>query len=316
MAERDYYETLGVPRGATEEEIKRAYRRLAKKYHPDSNRGATGAEARFKELQEAYDVLSDREKRAQYDRFGRVGVAGQPGGTRTHTWTSRGDEIPIDFGDLGDLFEFGGRGRVGSIFEELFRRGARGATPVEPEESAGDRDVVHEITLTFEQAIRGTVVDMAPVDGTSGGRIQVKIPPGVADGQRIRVQGKGLPGRRGRRAGDLFIVCRVQEHPFFRRIGRDIYLEVPLTIAEATLGAKIEMPTLHGPTTVQIPAGTPSGRRLRLAGCGLRDSQGGPAGDQYAVIRIVPPRTLSEGQRAAVEQLARLLDENPRAGLW
>lgn len=341
MPERDYYEVLGVPRTASADEIKKAYRKLAKQYHPDRNPGDKTAETRFREVQAAYDVLGEAEKRKRYDQWGHAGVgagAGEggpgaggwragPSGDRVYTWRSGGGpDIPIE--DLDDLFSaFSGAGRggggagAGSIFEELFggRRGRgqrRGPQPP-PQEPPGSRDIEHTIELTFDQAIHGTSLDLrlSPATGGAAENISVKIPPGVADGQRIRVRGKGQHGGPGAPPGDLYIICRVAPHPYFRRLGNDIYLDLPVSITEAALGAKVQIPTLEGHTVLTIPPGTPGGAKLRLKGQGVKPAGGKPPGDQYAVIRVVPPKTLTPRQRELLEQLREANDDNPRRGV-
>lgn len=340
MPERDYYETLGVPRTASAEEIKKAYRKLAKEYHPDRNPGNKSAEARFREVQAAYDVLGDEEKRKAYDQWGHAGVgaAGAPGGTgawragpagqRVYTWRSGGGpDIPIE--DLDDLFSAfagagagartGGRGGAGSIFEELFggRRGRGPRTAPQPEPPPA-RDLEHPVDLTFEQAIHGTSLDLrlTPAGGQGPAeQLTVKIPPGVSDGQRIRVRGKGYPGGPGVPPGDLYIICRVAPHPYFRRIGNDIYLDLPLSITEAALGTKVQIPTIEGRTVLTVPPGTPSGARLRLKGKGVKPAGGKAPGDQYAVIRIIPPKQLTPRQRELLEALRQAGEDNPRANV-
>ncbi|HVP11769.1 MAG TPA: J domain-containing protein [Phycisphaerae bacterium] len=327
MAKRDYYDVLGISKSATEAEIKRAYRRLAKEYHPDRNKGNPDAEAKFKEVQEAYDTLSDKEKRAQYDQFGHAGPGGgfrQTNDGTTWTWSGPANSAPggFDVGDVMDMFDFGatgrGRGRGGaSVFEEFFGGRGRGrgrGAPVAPA-----ADIEHEVPLSFEQAIRGTTLDLQLE--TSGKdrrteRISVHIPRGVHDGQRIRVRGKGQPDSAGRTIGDLYVVCRVQPHPYFVRHENDIYLNVPITVAEAALGAKIDLPTIDGVRTVTIPPGTASGTKLRLAGLGVPDPKGDGRGDQYAVIKIVPPKRLTDEQRKLLEKLGATDSSSPRAGLW
>jgi curved DNA-binding protein len=328
MPERDHYEVLGVPRGATADQVKRAYRTLAKKYHPDRNPGDKSAEGRFKEVQAAYEVLSDPEKRKLYDRFGRAdatpgsgGWRSGPGGPRVYTWKSGGGpEIPVE--DLDDLFNvFAGSGGArrpsgGSIFDQFFKQGGQRPAAA-PQPAEGLPDIEHPVDLTFEQAISGTRLDLALTNPDSGQtqRISVKVPPGVADGQRIRLRGKGQPGGRGMPSGDLYIVCRVQPHRYFRRIDNDIYLELPLSISEAALGTRVEIPTLHGRTTLTVPPGTPSGAKLRLKDQGVRPAGNKPPGHQYAVVRIVPPRSLTPEQRELFEKLGRAETESPRANL-
>ncbi|MFO0973609.1 MAG: J domain-containing protein [Phycisphaerae bacterium] len=314
MADRDYYDILGVSRSASDDEIKRAYRKLAKRFHPDANRGDASAETKFKEVQAAYDALSDPEKRRTYDQFGHAGP--QSGGRGFRTGRG-GHSVEFDFTDLSDLFDFGpssgGRGGIGSLFERLAQRGGRG---VDEQPPGGDLDLEHAVVLTFEQALRGAALDVRPTDGVAAGQtISLKIPPGVDDGQRIRVRGKGLRGRRGQ-MGDLFIVCRVEPHAYFRRVGNDVYVELPISVAEAALGAKVDIPTLDGPATVKVPPGTPSGAKLRLAGRGIEDPRSHERGDQFAVIKIVPPRTLSPRQERLLEELSQTLEESPRDGLW
>jgi len=326
MTKRDYYEVLGVRRDATEGEIKSAYRKLAKRYHPDRNKGDKTAEARFKEVQEAYDVLSDKTKRRQYDQFGHVEVgAGEtvpwrtgPGGAYSRVWTSGPGGIEFDLGDLEDLF--GGRG-IGSIFERFRthydeeRRTRRATAPPDRGE-----DVEHEVTLDFEQAIRGTTLEIQLSRPSEWGssraeKITVRIPPGVQPGQRVRVRGRGRPGPRGGPPGDLYIVCRIRPHPYFKRLGSDIYIDVPISIAEACLGAKVEMPTIDGTTVVTIPPGTSSGTKLRLRGKGVMDPKTKQRGDQYAVVRIVPPPVLSERLKELLAELEAASRFNPREQL-
>ncbi len=318
MAKRDYYDVLGVGKGASDAEIKRAYRRLAKKYHPDQNKDSKDAETKFKELQEAYSVLSDKAKRGRYDQFGHAGIDPRFDGHTGGTWTGVGPGgPPIDFGDLFD-FEFTSRpgGGVSSIFDHLRQAGRAGPRP-SPSHAPVGHDVEHTVSLTFEQAVHGAKLDIH-LD-TGGGRrqrITVTIPPGVRDDQRIRVRGKGHPGGRGRPAGDLYVVCSVQPHAYFDRRGDDIYLDVPVTITEAALGAKVDMPTLDGIRTVTIPPGTASGAKLRLAGLGIRSPRGANRGDHYAVIKIVPPAKLTPQQKRLIEELAATDAPAPRDGLW
>jgi DnaJ-class molecular chaperone len=336
MPDRDYYEVLGVSRSATADQIKQAYRKLAKQYHPDRNPNDKSAEGRFKEVQAAYDVLGDIEKRQAYDQFGHAGVGrapgeagwrAGPGGQRVYTWKSGGGpDIPIeDWEDLFSTFSGGGgaspRGGGGGaggagVFDQFFGRAARRreAPPQGWSEPEAGRDIEQEITLSFEQAISGTTLNITLPNAEKNKKISVKIPSGVAEGQRIRVRGKGLPSAHGGTAGDLYILCRVQPHRFFKRIDNDIYLDLPITITEATLGARIEIPTLEGRSVLTIPSGTPSGTRLRLKGKGVKSGDK-PAGDQFAIIKIVPPKTISDQQRELLEKFGLAGEGSPRANL-
>ena len=290
MAASDLYAELGVKRDASPEEIKRAYRRLARKFHPDVNPGNRRAEERFKKISMAYDILGDPEKRAQYDRFGEAGVngAGPPPG-----------------GGFGGA-QFSGFEAFGDLFEQFFRGG--GARPG-PQRG---QDLETKVTLTLEEAARGVTRRIALGEGH---RVDVKIPPGVDTGIKIRVAGKGRPGAAGGPKGDLFVVVHVAPHPYFRREGNDLYLELPLTIFEATLGAKVRIPTLEGRTQLTVPAGVASGAKLRLRGKGLPMPKGGGRGDQFVVIKIVPPKSLSSADRLRLQEVGERVVEDPRAGL-
>lgn len=313
---RDLYEVLGVARSASEDEIKRAYRSLAKKYHPDRNPNDQSAEAKFKEVQHAYEILKDAKKRSDYDQFGEVGV-GQfqtgPRGQKVYQWGG-GSTVNVD--DLEDLFSTigGGGGERPSIFDQLF--GSQGRRTRTPTRQRGS-DQEHPIQLTFEQAVRGTMISLRLTGGKNGRgeTLEVKVPPGVTDGQRIRVRGRGQEGLHGAEAGDLFLVCSVQSHPYFTRQGNDLTVDVPITVAEATLGAKIDVPTLDGFATVTVPPGTASGAKLRLRGRGVPEHAGVPAGDEYVVIQIVPPKSMSDELRSAYEKTAKLDHSNPRSRL-
>jgi DnaJ-class molecular chaperone len=320
MATKDYYDILGVKKKATADEIKRAYRKLAKQYHPDRNPNDKTAEKRFKEVQEAYDTLGDTKKRQQYDLYGSAGpdpFTGGRGGPFRQTWTPGGQQVPIE--DLEDLFQVfggmgqgGGRGGAGSVFEEFFHSGGTGgrrqAGPF-TQEPPGSRDIEHGVNLTFEQAIHGTTMDVRLSQGGRSETISVKVPAGVRNGQRIRVKGKGQPGRS---PGDLYITCNVRHHPYFRRIGDDIYIELPLNITEAALGTKIEIPTLDGRTVLTVPPGTASNAKLRLKGKGVKPTGNKPAGDQYVVIRIVPPKNPTAEQKELLEKLQETGEDNAR----
>jgi DnaJ-class molecular chaperone len=317
MAKRDYYEVLGVSRDASDDQIKRAYRERAKRFHPDRNRNDKDATAKFREVQEAYEVLKDQEKRKLYDQFGHKGFeagthAGEwrtaPGGQRVYTSTGGGG-FDFDLGDIEDLLRGAGSGVADFFSGAGRRRGRRSAQP------SPDLDVRTDLRLTFEEALHGKEVDLklSREDGSSQ-TLTVKIPPGVADGQTIRVRGKGASADGS--MGDVLITCRVGVHPYFRREEADIYLDVPLTITEATLGAKIDVPTLEGRTTVTVPPGTASGAKLRLKGKGVRRGNATEAGDQLLVIRIVPPKELMPEQKELLERLRTSLRDDPRRALW
>lgn len=329
MPPRDFYETLGIARGASADEIKRAYRKLAKQYHPDRNQGDKNAETRFKEVQTAYETLSDPQKRAAYDRFGHAGVgsgAGPqswrsgPAGQHVYTWQSGGGpDIPVD--NLEDLFEMfsrggqahGGREADGDVFSQFFSggrsRGRRRRGASQQPASTGAPPIEQPVTLSFEQAIHGTTLELrlSQEGSPAGETVRVKIPPGVADGQRIRIRARST----GPLQSDLHILCNVQPHRYFRRLGNDIYLDLPLSLSEAALGTKVEIPTLEGRTVLTIPPGTPSGAKLRLKGKGVKPPGNKPQGDQYAVVRIVPPKTPDKRQQELLEQL-RKTETSPR----
>ncbi len=304
MTKRDYYEILGVARSASDEEIKRAYRKLARQFHPDVNK-SPDAQRRFTEVQQAYDALSDPGKRRQYDQFGHEGERAARGGPHYETWSGgRSGGAPFEGEDLGSVFEaiFGGRGAA--------RRGAQAPA----DEDQAPEPVRHEIAIPFERALGGGTESIRLEEGTPGRRgakgrtIEIKIPPGIASGTNLRIPGAGS-GRRG--APDLIVTVRVGAHPLFRRgefeetgRGLDLYLDLPVTIAEATLGAGVRIPTLDGTAEVTIPAGTTSGRKLRLRGQGMHD--GAKRGDLFALVRIVPPAggELTPDERRTLEQIS------------
>ncbi len=355
---KDLYELLGVAKTASPDEIKKAYRKLARKYHPDKNPGDKEAEDRFKEVQGAYDVLSDPEKREQYDRLGDR-VLGGPGGFDPSAF--EGFE-GFDLGDLlGNLFGGGGTGarRAGG------RRGSRG------------RDVEATVSLSFEDSLRGatirvpvelsapctvchgtgaepgtkpvvcpqcqgrgvvaqnqgpfalsqpcprchgngTVVEQ-PCERCHGSgrervtkRYQVKIKPGVQDGTRIRLTGKGEPGYDGGPPGDLYVVTRVAPSPLYERRGADLVIEVPVTYAEAALGSTVEVPTPEGKVSLKVPAGSQDGKLLRIRGKGAPKLNGSGRGDLLARVRVTVPTRLTKQEREAIENLQRVSHENPR----
>jgi DnaJ-class molecular chaperone len=319
MAKKDYYEVLGLSRSASVEQIKKAYRRLARKYHPDTAGKDSATTEKFKEVQEAYEVLSDPEKRQNYDRFGHVGPesgwsgglrpggAKPGGGWRYQTYTTRPGQQGTDF-DFSDIFGGGGGGGMEDIFEQL--RGRTGSRRGRARaESRRGEDIEHTVQVGFEEAIRGTTRDIVMTVQDSDGRqrqerLEVKIPAGIANGGKIRLRGKGQPGVNGNN-GDLIITVMVAEHPYFRREGNDLILDVPVTPAEAGLGTKIDVPTLDGTTTVTIPPGSSSGRKLRLKGRGIPSHRGEQTGDLYLVLKIVLPSELDGRSRELLEEFAR-----------
>ena len=304
MKYADYYAALGVERGASADEIRKAYRRLAQKYHPDVSK-EPGAEARFKEIAEAYQTLKDPEKRAAYDALGSRPQGEEfrppPDWARQHAGSGSA-QFSFDDGDFADLFS-----RFGA------RNGARnGAMPGE------DFEVPVEISI--EDAFRGTTISLSlsmPEYDTSGRvrrvprTVKARVAPGAVDGQRLRLPGKGGKGAQGGRDGDLYLDITLKPHPLYRATGHDLYLDLPLAPWEAALGATVEVPTLSGPVSLKVPAGTSAARKLRLAGRGLPKPRGG-AGDLIAVVQIVVPGDTSAQERELYEQLAKTSEFNPR----
>lgn len=315
MAKLDYYEVLGLARGASEADIKKAYRRLAKEFHPDHNKGNKDAETRFKEVQEAYSVLSNAEKRARYDQFGHAGVDPRFQGTGGTHWSTT-DGTTFDFDSIADMFDFGGaRGGEESVFEQILR-GRGGARVRQPEPASPPGDVEHAVTLSFEEMLSGSTLNLElSIGGRTSETIAVRIPAGVREGQRIRVRGKGRSSSRGA-AGDLYVVCHISPHRYFERVADDLLLVVPVTIAEASLGAKLDIPTPDGVRTVTLPPGTASGSKLRLTGLGVPNPKGGTRGDLFAVIKIVPPSKATAEQEELLKKLGATMTESPRDGRW
>lgn len=309
----DYYKVLGVSRNATEDEIRKAYKKLARENHPDVRPNDPAAAERFKQANEAYEVLSDPEKRKQYDLFG---AAWKQAGPQGGAGPFRGGGRPVDI-DLGDLFgQGGGPIDLEDLLGGMFGGGRRTARSYRAGPERG-HDLSMEVTVPFHTAVRGGQYD---VHITRGGRpetLTVKIPAGIRDGGVIRLSGQGEPGRDGGPAGDLLITVHVAPHPYFRREGNDVLIDVPLTVAEAALGAKVEVPTISGaPVTLTIPPGTSSGARLRLKGQGIPDPKTHQPGDQYAIIKIVVPKHLSERARKLLQEFDAAAPEHPRSGLW
>jgi molecular chaperone DnaJ len=322
--EKDFYAILGVPQDADDAAIKKAYRKLARKYHPDQNAGDAAAEQRFKEIGEAHSVLSDPEQRREYDavrqmaRGGARFTAGGPGGGNG----GFEDVFSSMFGGGGGgtrvRYSTGGGGAQPNLEDLLGGMFGGGAGPAyggygAPQAPRRGADLSAQTTLSFRDAVEGATVTL----GTSGGgRITTRIPAGVKDGQKIRLRGKGQPGEPGAPAGDLILTVSVQRHPVFGRDGDNLTVELPVTFAEATLGATVSVPTLSGDVVkVRVPPGTPSGRVLRLKGRGVPKKD--KPGDLMARVNVIVPQRLSDEAKSAVETL-KAQDEghDPRAELF
>ncbi|MEU6739578.1 molecular chaperone DnaJ [Streptosporangium sandarakinum] len=380
--EKDYYAVLGVPKTATAEEIKKAYRKLARQYHPDANQGNKETEEKFKDVSEAYDVLSDTKRRKEYDEaralFG-SGLGGYPGGGGA---SRGGGGFAFDLGDLFGGTQQGAGERIGDLFGGLFNRGGTAPrTGGTTTRARRGQDVESEVTLSFTQAVQGTTVslrltssaactacggtgakagttprvcptcegtgaasrnlgnfafsepcrdckgrgllvdDPCPVcEGSGRGKstrtIQARIPAGVADGQRIKIKGKGAPGENGGPAGDLYVQVHVKPHPVFGRTGENLTVTVPVTFAEAALGAEIKVPILKGlPVTLRIPEGTPNGRTFRVRGRGVTRKDG-TKGDLLATVEVLVPQHLEDKARSALEEFRdATAGGDPRADL-
>ncbi len=371
----DYYEVLGVAKKSTVKDIRQAYRRLARKYHPDLNPGDKSAEERFKQIQEAYDVLSDSKKRQMYDQFGFYESGGSPSG-------GGGGDVNVDFGG----FDFGGAGMggagAGTSFKDLFSQFFRGMNVEEAATQAQPgTDLEYQVEITFAEAVRGaeksisilrmdSCVECKGTGAVGGGAtqacpacagsgrtaqttgklrfnvtcsrcagtgklrticrhcagdgrirrsetIKVRIPPGAHTGSRVRVAARGNAGTLGGPPGDLYIILKVQDHGFFERHGDDIYTRIPVTVTEAALGAKIEVPTIDGRAQLKIPPGTNSGQKFRLREKGAPTAKNPQArGDQYIEVQVVVPRPNDERIKDLLRELTRLAPEDPRRDLF
>jgi molecular chaperone DnaJ len=380
-AKQDYYELLGVPRKANAKDIRTAFRKLARKYHPDLNPGDKTSEEKFKQLQEAYDVLSDSKKRQIYDQHGFYSdnmPSGGPGAG--YPSDDGGQDVNFDFGG----FDYGGGSGAGGggsnfrdLFSQFFTSGGRGRAGMEPEHEPGG-DLEYQIEIGFWDAVRGAIKKLTitrldtcetchgtgavgspqtcptchgtgtiqqaagkmkfnvpctrcggtgklrTVCKTCGGEgrvrrtetIDVRIPAGVANGGRVRVPGKGNAGTMGAPAGDLYLRVMVKPHEFFERRGDDLYTKIPVTVSEATLGAKVEVPTIDGRSLVRIPPGTNSGKTLRLKEKGVPSARNGTRGDQYVEIQVIVPPPTDERVRNLMKELESIAPEDPRKDLF
>jgi len=379
---RDYYELLGVPRKASVKDIRAAYRKLARKYHPDLNPGDKSAEEKFKQIQEAYDTLSDTKKRQMYDQFGFnvPGAGGVPPQGAGYGYGGAPEDVHFDFGG----FDFGGADAGtggGSSFRDLFSQFFRGANAAQAaREREPGSDLEYQIDISFAEAMRGTTKKLSitrldvcnvchgsgvargneqvcPTCGGSGqvsqvsgkmrfqitcsrcggtgklrticrncggeGRVsrvdtlEVRIPPGAQTGSRVRVAGRGNAGIHGGATGDLYIITKVEPHPFFDRRGDDLYTVVPVTVAEASLGAKVEVPTIDGRAQVRIPPGTNSGKKLRLREKGAPSARvAGKRGDQIVEVQVVVPKPEDERVRNLLRELGKIDHEDPRREIF
>src|SRR5262245_16448831 len=300
---RDYYETLGLSRQATDEQIRNAYRKLARKHHPDVNPGNKEAEEKFKEINEAYSVLSDPTKRKQYDELGQNWKAGAD--FRPPPDWSR--DVRVDFGNLG------GYGNFSDFFESMFGSARRGTATSEAGFTTRGRDLEAEIRIPLEEAHRGTTRAGAlrgPDEKQKS--IRINIPAGVSDGELIHIPNEGAAGTRGGPAGDLFVTVRLEPHPVFKVLGDgNVEANLPVSPWEAALGAPVRVTTLDGPVELSVPANTQNGQRLRLRGQGM-SRRGGGRGDQYVRIQIVNPPTLSPTERELFQRLASESRFDPR----
>jgi DnaJ-class molecular chaperone len=305
---KDYYKILGVSENASDEEIKKAYRRLAKEYHPDSRPGDKQAEERFKEIAEAYDVLSDPEKRKKYDQLRKFGAGGFPPG---------GDAGGFPFGDFGNIrFEWGSPGEFtfgGGDFDlgDIFSRFFGGATHARTRtRTVRGQDIHAELVIPFEVAATGGKQTFSISYGGRRKTFSVRIKPGIEEGEKIRLRGQGSPGIGGGPPGDLILTVHIAPHPVFKREGLDIISKVKLNLAQALLGTKILVDTVQGKKVqLRIPPGSQNGQRFRLKGMGIR-TEDGRVGDHYVEIEVVLPEYLNDEQRRLIEEFARISGMN------
>jgi curved DNA-binding protein len=317
MEYKDYYKILGVDKNADEKEIKRAYRKLAREYHPDVNPDNKQAEARFKEANEAYEVLGDSEKRQKYDRLGAnwnayQGAGRDPSGFDWSQWTTAGPGGPrvnVQYGDINEMF---GQGGFSDFFQSIFGGQYGGSSAsfgrgaqYQPRPARG-QDLEHPVEITLEEAFHGT----QRVLSMDNRRIEVKIPAGVRSGSKVRVAGEGYPGAAGGSAGDLFLVVQVLSHPAFERKGDDLQTDAPISLYTAVLGGEVLVTTLTGKATLSIPAGTQPGQTFRLRGQGmpnLREPE--KRGNLLVKVQVRLPKQLTDQERQLFQELASLAAE-------
>ncbi len=313
----DYYKVLGVSRESSADEIRKAYRKLSRDNHPDRKPGDKQAEETFKQVQQAYDVLGDPEKREQYDRYGsafqNMGTGPNPRGR------SGGHQSgPVDFESMFGQGGFGGSGFSFDL-EDIFGPGAsrKGAAERTGRRPAKGQDIKTDMSVPFHLAARGGTYELALDKGQGVERLDVKIPAGLNDGSTIRLAGQGALGQGGASPGDLLVTIHIAPHPYFKREGNNLILEAPISIIEATLGAKIDVPTLdEGTVVVSVPPGTSSGARLRLKGKGILDRQTKQAGDQLIALKIVAPKSLPDNAIELLKSFEQLVPQHPRETLW
>lgn len=330
--QRDYYNVLGVPRTASDAEIKKAYRKLARQYHPDVNKAADAAE-RFSELQEAYDVLSDKDKRLAYDRFGHAGVGmgsgtsnrGSSGGVQGvdpggFRWTTSGVGGDSENVDVSSIFEQlfgggggGGRGRSRGSSTDPFR--STRSSPQPPKPTKG-KDYEHAMAITFISSVKGATEQVRLKQGNKDQVIDVTIPRGITEGARLRIKGKGYPSETGGLSGDMIIIIHIGAHPLYKRgTGLDLIIEVPITITEAVLGTTLQIPTLKDKVSLKIPAGTQNGQRLRVPDYGIEKNEN-EKGDLIAVVNVKIPVQLTSDDIKYFQSLSERIP-NPRSGdIW
>lgn len=314
MKQQDYYQILGVPRDATQEQIRKAFKKIARENHPDAKPDDQAAAERFKAAAEAYDVLGDADKRKKYDQFGadwKHVREGRGPFTGADPFRSGG---PVDL-DLRDLFGGGGTVDLADLFGGMFG-GAGGRYQTQPRAHRG-QDARTSIQVPFHVAATGGGYDLTLQRGGKPERLTVKIPAGIEHGKTIRLAGQGEPGMGGGPPGDLLVTVHVAPHPYFRREGQNVVIDVPVTLTEAALGAKIDVPTLtEGTVAVTLPPGTASGSKLRLKGKGFRNPKTGVHGDQLVAIKVVPPKHLDDRSRELLTEFAERNPQSPRTELW